>query len=158
MTWRGSTTAKDRFFACLPYLLPIIAVFPLGQFLFAQFPALGLIYLPLTPLLQIYFGVQFVGLIIFFVLFMAVVQNLSINHFIRFNTMQAILIDILLFLCQMLLGILRRGLGDNIVIQTLYNVVFLGVLAMAFYSIVQSVIGRYAEIPTLSEAVYTQVR
>jgi len=36
--------------------------------------------------------------------------------------------------------------------------VFLGAIAAIIYSIVQSVLGRYAEIPTLSEAVYMQVR
>jgi hypothetical protein len=51
MTWRGSITAQDRFFACLPYLLPLIEVTLLGMSfavrsgigLFSQFPALGLI-------------------------------------------------------------------------------------------------------------------
>jgi len=33
MTWRGSTTIKDRIFACLPYLLPLIEVFAFGEFL-----------------------------------------------------------------------------------------------------------------------------
>jgi hypothetical protein len=31
MTWRGSITAQDRFFACLPYLLPLIEVTLLGM-------------------------------------------------------------------------------------------------------------------------------
>ncbi|MGL5878515.1 MAG: Tic20 family protein, partial [Xenococcaceae cyanobacterium] len=35
---------------------------------------------------------------------------------------------------------------------------FLGTLAASFYSIVQSILGRYAEIPTLSDAAYSQVR
>jgi len=34
----------------------------------------------------------------------------------------------------------------------------LGTVAAVLYSIVQSALGRYAEIPTLSEAVYMQVR
>ena len=157
MTWRGSTDVKDRIFGSLVYLLPLIYAFQFGLFLFNQFPALGIIYLPLSPLMALY-SIPFVPIIIFFVLFLAVVRNERINHFIRFNTMQAILFDILLVLCGFLLQILARGLGANFLIETLSNVVFLATLAACFYSIVQSIRGQYAEIPTISEAAYSQVR
>lgn len=156
MTWRGSATAKDRVFACLPYLLPLLSVLPFGAYLFRQFPVLALILLPLQPLLAIY-TIPFASLIIFFVLFLGVVRNEKISHFIRFNTMQALLIDIALFLCTMALQILTPALGTGLVGQTLFNVVFLGTLAACAYSVVQSAIGRYAEIPGISEAVYSQV-
>ncbi|MBD2542122.1 Tic20 family protein, partial [Coleofasciculus sp. FACHB-SPT36] len=141
MTWRGSATAKDRVFACLPYLLPLLSVLPFGAYLFRQFPVLALILLPLQPLLAIY-SIPFASLIIFFVLFLGVVRNEKISHFIRFNTMQALLIDIALFLCTMALQILTPALGTGLVGQTLFNVVFLGTLAACAYSVVQSVIGR----------------
>jgi hypothetical protein len=71
--------------------------------------------------------------------------------------MQAILLDILLVLCSLLFNILLRGLGTNLITETLFNIVFLGTVVACGYSIVQSLIGRYAEIPALSEAVYAQV-
>lgn len=158
MTWRGSTTVKDRIFACLPYLLPLIDGLGFGRFLFAQFPPLQFILLPLLPVLQIYSTIPFAGLIIFFALFLLVVRNDKISHFIRFNTMQAILLDIVLMLCGIILPILERGLPIIFVMQTLYNMIFLGVLAAFIYAVVQSAMGRYAEIPTISEAVHMQVR
>jgi len=159
MAWRGSTTVKDRIFASLPYLLPIISALPFGNFLLNQFPALRVVLLPLTPVLFIYNAMgPFAGIIIFFLLFLLVVRNERIAHFIRFNTMQAILLDILLVLCSLLLDILLRGLGTNLVTETLLNIIFLGTIAACGYSIVQSLLGRYAEIPTLSEAVHAQVR
>ncbi|NEQ63022.1 MAG: hypothetical protein F6K53_38945 [Moorea sp. SIO4A1] len=157
MNWRGSTDIKDRIFAALAYLLPLIVVLPFGQFLLRQFPILGIIYLPLQPLISIYYGLPLVGLIIFFVLFLAVVRNPQISHFVRFNTMQAILLDILLVLCGLLLPILVQALGVNLLTETLYNIVFLGILAACGYSMIQSLMGRYAEIPSLSQAVYSQV-
>jgi hypothetical protein len=72
--------------------------------------------------------------------------------------MQAILIDIILVLCSLVFSVLAPGLGSGLIVETLYNVVFLGAIAAIIYSIVQSVLGRYAEIPTLSDAVYMQVR
>ncbi|MGE5659402.1 MAG: Tic20 family protein [Actinomycetota bacterium] len=158
MTWRGSTTVPDRIFACLPYLLPLIDALAFGRFLFEQFPAFRLLFIPLVPLLQIYQGVPFAGLIIFFALYLAVVRNENISHFIRFNAMQAILLDIILILCSMVVPLLANGLAIRFVAETIFNVVFLGSLAAFIYAVAQSLLGRYAEIPPISDAVYMQVR
>lgn len=157
MTWRGSTDVKDRIFASLPYLIPLFYAIPFGQFLFRQFPALKVILIPLIPL-EIIYSVPFAGIVVFFILFLAVVRNERVAHFIRFNTMQAILLDIIIILCSLLLPILLRGMGQNLLTETLYNIVFLGTLAACGYSILQSWLGHYAEIPGLSEAAYLQVR
>ncbi|MBE5231098.1 MAG: hypothetical protein EWV53_07445 [Microcystis panniformis Mp_MB_F_20051200_S9] len=159
MTWRGSTDTKDRIFAALVYLLPLYSAFAFGIFIFRQIPFLGAaLAIVLTPLAFLYSSLgSFGSLIIFFVLFLAVVRNPRISHFIRFNTMQAILIDILVYLLGLALGFVARGLGANLVVETLFNVVFLGAFAACVYSIIQSVIGKYADIPTISEAAYSQV-
>lgn len=157
MAWRGSTSVKDRIFASLPYLLPLISALPFGAFLLRQFPVITILFLPLQPIIAIY-SLPFVGLAVFFLLFLLVVRNEKIAHFIRFNAMQAILLDILLVLFNLLLPILLRGLGVNLFTETLFNIIFLGTVAACVYSVAQSLLGRYAEIPTLSEAVYTQVR
>lgn len=157
MTWRGTTTVKDRIFASLPYLLPIISALPFGSFLFRQFPALTILFLPLQPIMAIYNSIPFAGLVVFFLLFLLVVRNERIAHFIRFNTMQAILLDILLVLFGLLLQILLPALGVNLLTETLLNIVFIGTVAACGYSVFQSLLGRYAEIPTLSEAVHAQV-
>ncbi|HEY9729083.1 MAG TPA: Tic20 family protein [Chroococcales cyanobacterium] len=158
MTWRGTTTVKDRIFACLPYLLPLTSALPFGTYLFRQFPALSLLLLPLQPVLLIYSAIPFAGLVVFFLLFLLVVRNERIAHFIRFNTMQAILLDILLVLCSLVLPILLKALQFNLLTETLLNIVFLGTVVACGYSVVQSILGRYAEIPALSEAVHAQVR
>lgn len=157
MTWRGTTTVKDRIFACLPYLLPLVEGLAFGKFLFSQFPALQVLFVPLAPVLLLY-SIPFAGLIIFFALFLLVVRNESIPHFIRFNTMQAILIDIVLLLCNLILPILSPIPGAGFALQTLSNTIFLGVVIAVVYAVVQSIRGRYAEIPAISDAVYMQVR
>lgn len=158
MTWRGSTTVKDKIFACLPYLLPLVEGLAFGRFLFQQFPPLRVILIPLLPVLAIYSGIPFAGLIIFFALFMLVVRNEKIPHFIRFNTMQAILLSIVLSLCGLLLRVLGPVPGASFAIETLVNTIFIGLLVVVVYSVAQTIMGRYAEIPAISDAVYTQVR
>ncbi len=153
-----TTEPTDRLFGALPYLLPLVYALPFGIPFLMKFPILQVIYLPLQPLLRIY-SFPFAGLIIFFVLFLAVVRNPRISHFIRFNTMQAILIDIGLVLFGIVIRVFGFGTGGGgLLIETLSNVAFLGTLAACFYSMVQSILGRYAELPTISQAAYSQVR
>jgi hypothetical protein len=163
MTWRGSTTVQDRIFASLPYLLPLFTALPFGSVVLKQIPGLGEILLViLTPVEFIYsiFGSyrEFANLIIFFLLFLLVVRNERIQHLIRFNTMQALLLEILLFVCSLVLRLVLLPLGATLITQTLIAMVFLATLAACIYSVVKSIQGHYAEIPTLSEAAYSQVR
>jgi uncharacterized membrane protein len=149
---------QDRAIAALVYLLPLIYVLPFGLILLKQFPFLSIIYAPLAPLITIYYGLPFAGLIVFFALYFAIVRNERVSYFVRFNTMQAILLDILLILCSVLISILEMGLGrTSLLIETLNNTVFIGTVVACFYSIVQSVRGQYAEIPTISEAASSQI-
>lgn len=167
MTWRGSSSPKDRAFACLPYLLPLIEVVIFGTPLFARLPILKIIYLTLlNPFLQIYTvitgSIPYADLIIFFALFLLVVRNEKIHRFIRYNTMQSILISIVLSLfslCLQLLGLVGANFsGFPLFGEVLVNLIFLAVVSASIYSIVQCIRGRYAEIPMISEAAYTQVR
>jgi uncharacterized membrane protein len=158
MTWRGSTTPLNRAFACLPYLLPLIEALAFRTPLSNQFPVIEVILSPLNPILLLYNQIPFAGLVIFFALYLGVVRNENINHFIRFNAMQAILLDIVLVLCALVFSLLAPSLGGGLILETLLNVIFLGSIAAIIYSVVQSALGRYAEIPTISDAVYMQVR
>lgn len=164
MAWRGSTSPTDRVFACIAYLLPVLDVLgfvgiPLlasGSFLA---PLIGLIAQPLRPLLIFYYTTPFLPLAVFFALYLLVVRNETISHFIRFNAMQAILFGIVLSLFSILWQFALESIFTGTLVQdTLFNTIFLGTIVAVGYAIVQSALGRYAEIPTISEAAYTQVR
>ncbi|MBD2562757.1 MULTISPECIES: Tic20 family protein [Nostoc] len=158
MSWRGSTTVSDRIFACLPYLLPMVEAVTFGLFLLQQFPPLAIVFAPILILWSFYRNVRYAGVIIFFALFLLVVRNEKISHFIRFNTMQAILLDIIIFLFGILTDVVGLVPSGGFAIQTLSTTIFLGIVVAVAYSVIQSLSGRYAEIPAISDAVYMQVR
>jgi uncharacterized membrane protein len=162
MTWSSSPSIPDRLFAALPYILPITAGLPYGIQLINQFPVFGFLLLPLAPLIQFYTGLErtipFFGLIVFFALILLVVRNENISRFIRFNTMQAILLSFILAVCGLILSLLDPATFGALLSNTLANVLFLGMLVSVGYSLVQTLRGEYAEIPTISEAVHMQVR
>ncbi len=148
---------KDRFFSAIVYLLALADVAALGFGLQTIIPALSPLFQLLSILLipvSIIYGIipgGFGGLIIFFVLLIAVVQNPKISYFIRFNTMQSILMGIAISLIQIVFGTLGA-------LQIIGAIVFLIVVPVCFYCMVQCAMGKYPEIPEFSKFVYQQVR
>ena len=95
-------------------------------------------------------------LVLFLVLFLAVVRNTRVPYFIRYSVLQAILVDIVLVLINLAFGVLRLN-GDNFAGRTLSNTVFLGILVLVGFGVVESLRGKEADIPTVSDAVRMQL-
>jgi hypothetical protein len=132
-------------------------VYSFGIYVFQQYPIVKLLYQPLLPLMLVY-SVPFGGFALFILLYLGVVINPRFARFIRFNVLQAILIGILIALCELALTyILLPILSGSIVLQVLMNIIFLGTIAASFYGIVMSALGKYAEIAKISEAAHIQI-
>ena len=147
----------QRLLAVLPYLLPWSDGLPFGRSLFSLFPALQWLSLPALPLVVLQQGVPFGGFLLFLVLFLAVVRNPRVPGFIRFNALQAILLDIVLIVLSLAFNLVLAPLGGNFAVRTLANTVFLGVLVLVLFAVVQCLRGKEADIPALSEAVRMQL-
>jgi hypothetical protein len=147
----------QRLLAALAYLLPWSDALQFGGPLFAIAPLFGWLAKPALPLLVLQQTIPFGGLVLFLVLFAAVVRNSQVPYLIRFNVLQAILIDIVLVLLALAFDTLLRPLGGGFAVRTLENTVFLGSLLLVVFAIIQSLRGKEADIPTVSEAVRMQL-
>ena len=167
MARRTSANYLDRLYASLPYLLPIAAAVGFGAFLFLQFPPLFYVFFPVFKLNQIlaFPIIDFISirLVAWICVFIFVVRSYKVNHFIRFNAMQALLLDVIVALVGAAAQILEVALGQlaffPFVLQILASVTFLGITAAFIYSVFQCVLGKYADkIPLISDIAYMQVR
>jgi len=147
----------QRLLALLTYLLPWSDALPFGRALFAVFPWLTLLRWPALPLLFLQQAVPFGSFVLFLVLYLAVVRNPQVPQYLRFNALQAILLDILLVVVSLGFNVLLSPLGDSIVLRTLNNTVFIGSLAVLLYAVLQSLQGKEVDLPTISEAVRMQL-
>jgi hypothetical protein len=147
----------QRLLAALAYLLPWSDAVGFGGSLMRQFPLLSWLALPALPLQLLEQGVPFGGLVVFLLLFALVIRNPRVPYPIRFNVLQAMLITIVLVLVQLSFQIVLSSLAGGFLLRTLSNTVFLGTLLLVLYGIVESLRGREAEIPTVSEAVRMQL-
>ena len=147
----------QRLLALLTYLLPWSDGLPFGRSLTSLFPVLQWLSLPALPLVLVEQAIPFGGFILFLVLFLGVVRNPRVPYFIRFNAMQAILLDIILIVLSLAFNLLLAPLGGNFAVRTLANTIFLGMLVLVLFGIIQCLRGKEADIPSLSEAVRMQL-
>jgi hypothetical protein len=153
----GDIPVWQRLLSALAYLLPWSDAIPFGRGLFGPFPWLSWLAFPALPVLQLQQAVPFGSLVLFLVLFLAVARNPQVPYPIRFNVLQAILLDIVLVLLSLAFDTLFSGFASSFLVRTLQNTVFLGALLLVVFSVVQTLRGRDAEIPTVSEAVRMQL-
>ena len=99
------------------------------------------------------------GLLLFLLLFLAVARNPRVPYFLRFNTLQAILLDILLIVVNyafITFGCVPAA-ADGLACETFSNTVFLGSLLLVGFATVQCMRGLEPDIPNLSDAVRMQL-
>ena len=148
----------QRFLGLLAYLLPWSDALSFGREIYRLFPSL-LVYseIPAIPILLLQRSIPFGGFLLFLVLFLVVVRNPNVPYYLRFNVLQAILLDILLVVLALAFNVLLSPLGNSLMIRTLNNTVFIGALVLVLYASIQCVRGKEADLPTLSEAVRMQL-
>ena len=147
----------QRLLAAAAYLLPWSDAIPFGRSLFGLFPFLQWLSVPALPVAMLQQMVPFGGLVLFLALYLAVVRNGQVPFPIRFNVLQAILIDIVLVVVTLAFNLLITPLGSGFALRTLSNSVFLGTLVVVLFGVVQNLRGKDADLPTISEAVRMQL-
>ena len=147
----------QRLLGLLAYLLPWSDALSFGRELYNLFPWIAYLALPATPVLLLERSIPFGGFLLFLVLFLVVVRNPNVPYYLRFNVLQAILLDILLVVLALAFNVLLSPLGNSLMIRTLNNTVFIGALVLVLYASIQCVRGKEADLPTLSEAVRMQL-
>lgn len=153
------TDVKDRSFGALIYLFPLIYSLPFGIILLTQFSWLAQFFAPIIALYSVTNSLPFASLIIFFGLWLGVVRNENMSYFLRFNGMQAILLNILQLLFSLIMSVLIPAFGaQSLISETLNNTIFMGSVAACFFCMVFSVQGKYAELPGISDAASSQIR
>ena len=141
----------------LMYMLPWSDALGFGGYLFKDFQFLQLLAIPAIPIVLIEQIIPFGSLILFLGLFLAVVRNPKVPYFLRFNTLQALLIDIALFVITLTFQIILKPIGESFIVSTLSSTVLVGTLAIIIFVFVKCIQGEEPDLPGISEAVRVQL-
>ena len=155
----------DRAIAALSYLLPLLDGLKYSKFLLMQFPLFGLALLPIKPAVDLWYGLGFLQIAVFFGLYLGVVQNQNMKYFTRYNAQQAVLLDILLIVPDVLAR-LASGLGGDDALLTggpgleiqmlMYNTVCLYVYLCSVVGVGASALGKNVKLPLVGDAAESQ--
>ena len=150
--------AAERIIAALGYFLPFFDGIQYGRYFFMQFPVAERLLTPLFPLLSAYKGFPYSNFIAFFALYLAVVRNPSFSRYVRFNTMQAVVLDVLLIFPTLVERTFtpRGGIGFELLI-IFYNTTFLFLVACFLFGVVSCLLGKTPRLPLVAEAADQQV-
>ncbi|OSX68593.1 hypothetical protein BU14_2526s0001, partial [Porphyra umbilicalis] len=145
--------------ASAPYLLPLLDGLVFGRFVFERAPALAALVVPaVAPLFRLYRGTPFFAFGIFFALYVLIVRNTGFSRFVRFNTQQALLIDVVLILPQLLGGAVAAAGVPGWILEAGSSTIFYAVVASVVYAVVSNLRGETPDqIPGVSEAVEAQI-
>lgn len=151
--------STDRLLSVLSYTLPCLNALPYGRLLISRYPILASLTAPLFPLLSAYQSVPQAGFVAFFALYLALARNPNMSRYVRFNAMQAVMLDVMLTLPVLLQRILgtpsgRAGLR---VLEFGYGAIFVLGVGSFFYSVLCCVVGRTPYLPVVSSAANGQL-
>ncbi|KAK0593360.1 hypothetical protein LWI29_035343 [Acer saccharum] len=163
MSYKGSsgsaTPATDRLISAVAYTLPFFNSLQYGRYLFMQYPNLGLVFDPLLPLLGLYRSVPYASFVAFFALYLGVVRNPAFSRYVRFNSMQAVTLDVLLVVPLLLTRIFnpgRAGIGFRLMVWG-HNAVFVFSCFCFVYGLVSSLLGKTPYLPFVADAAGRQL-
>ena len=151
------SSSWQRILGAIIYLLPWCDSLAFGTQLFIDFPFFQWLVIPALPIIFIRRGIPFGGLLLFLGLFIGVVRNQQIPGFIRFNVLQALLLDIAITLINYAFELFVKPLGIDLISKTLSSTVFMALLAIIIFSMVENIKGNEPDLPWISEAVKMQL-
>ncbi|GBG63794.1 hypothetical protein CBR_g39575 [Chara braunii] len=148
----------DPIIAPVAYFLPFLDGVDYGRYLLREFPFMRKMISPLAPVISVYNSIPFGSFIAFFLLYLAVVQNTRYSRFVRFNTMQAITLDILLILPRLIERLISPSSGFAIrLFAIFYNTVFLFLLASFVFGVASCILGKTVRLPLVGDAADQQI-
>lgn len=146
----------DRVVAAACYLLPLCDGIRYGKFALAQYPFIRTLLGPLDPLIKLYTSLPFGSLLVFFAIYLGVSNNRErFGRWVRFNAMQAILLDIILIFPGLLEQVLKPPVNSPLgltVYINLYNAIFFFLLISWLLASGNCILGRTTRLPLVGNA------
>jgi len=152
----------ERGLSIVAFIFPFIEVtsyFGAKVFLSTESANLREIYAKLTPLITFYTENNLLIFIFMIRIFIVCSRgSLPLTKFVRFNVIQAILLNIICSCSGVIFTFLPIVLRESMIGVIFANFLFLGITLLIAYSSLLICYGRFPKIPILSEAAKLQVQ
>ncbi|MBA0875292.1 hypothetical protein Goshw_029289, partial [Gossypium schwendimanii] len=153
-----SADGPDRLISAICYFYPFFDGIQYGKYVITQFTPIQVLIQPLFPAIKVFKSFPLNGFLVFLTLYFVVVRNPNFSRYVRFNTMQAIVLDVLLIFPDLLERSFnpKEGLGLDLV-MSFDSTVFLYLLVSLIYASSSCLFGLLPRLPIVAEAADRQV-
>ncbi|KAL8215695.1 hypothetical protein R6Q57_022532 [Mikania cordata] len=157
-TGSDSADGPDRLISALCYFYPFFDGIQYGKHIITQFSFIQKLIQPLVPAIRVFKSFPFNGTLVFLTLYFGVVRNPNFSRYVRFNAMQAVVLDVLLIFPDLLErgSDLKDGVGFDL-IMSLDSTVFLFMLVCLIYGSSCCCLGMVPRLPIVADAADRQV-
>ena len=150
-------TIWQRLVCSLMYIVPWADALQYGSNLYYNFPITKLLIFPAIPIIFIKNNLPLGSVLLFLFLFLGIARNQQIPYFIRFNTMQALLINLILIIINYLTILFTFIFGTLQILETIELIIFIATLSTIIFASVQSLRGLEADLPGISNSAKMQI-
>ncbi|KAH7544528.1 hypothetical protein JRO89_XS15G0181400 [Xanthoceras sorbifolium] len=149
----NSVDYSDRIISAVCYFYPFFDGIQYGKYVITQFTPIQALIQPLVPAIKVFKSFPYNGLLVFFFLYFVVVRNSNFSRYVRFNIMQAIVLDVLLIFPDLLERTFnfRDGFGLDLM-MSLDSTVFLYLLVCLIYGSSSCLLGQVPRLPIVADA------
>ncbi|KAK0599805.1 hypothetical protein LWI29_008791 [Acer saccharum] len=148
----------DRIISAVCYFYPFFDGIQYGKYVITQFTPIQVLIQPLVPAIKVFKSFPFNGFLVFLTLYFVVVRNNNFSRYVRFNTMQAIVLDILLIFPDLLERTFNFSDGFGLdLMMSLDSTMFLFLLVCLIYGSSSCFLGQVPRLPIVAEAADRQV-
>ncbi|KAI3952820.1 hypothetical protein MKX01_006863 [Papaver californicum] len=155
--------AKDRLISVLIYLIPFLNGLKYGTYLFHKYYILELVFDPVIPLLNFYKSIPSLGIFVFLTLHLGIIRDRNCSRFVRFNSLQVLLMDFMLIVPELVKKSLvsadtMEEIGFRFgLLKVSHDVTFILTVTAFVYAFWKCVLGRIPEFPGVTHAVEWQI-
>ncbi|WP_413683414.1 Tic20 family protein [Prochlorococcus sp. MIT 1011] len=141
----------------LLYMIPWADCLTFGNHLYVKYPFTQIIQIPAIPIILIERSIPFGNLLLFLAIFIGLVRNTKISYFLRFNGLQALLINIGIIIVNFIFEIIFSPFLNSLIIRTFSSTLLFSLFAVILYCVWSCTQGNEPDLPIISEATKMQL-
>tara|TARA_Y100001968_G_scaffold29010_1_gene22426 strand:- start:249 stop:707 length:459 start_codon:yes stop_codon:yes gene_type:complete len=148
---------RAKILSILLYMIPWSDSIIFGNHLYIKYPFTQIIQIPAIPIILIERLIPFGNLLLFLVIFIGLVRNNKISYFLRFNALQALLIDIGIIIISFIFEVLFSSFSNSLVIRTFSSTLLITLFSVIVFCVWSCTQGNEPDLPGISQATKMQL-
>ena len=151
-------TLGGKILGILLYMVPWADSLIFGRNLFIKYPLIKIIEIPAIPIIIIENLIpSFGSLLLFLAIFFGLVKNSKVSYFLRFNALQALLINIVIIIINFIFEIFFNPFGNLLIIRTFSSTLLISLCSIITYCVWSCTQGNEPNLQGISQAAKMQL-